>query len=129
MSEPQFINLSYVQAQHDYLAGNYPVVREDAAQVRVGACVYLLFELMLLHQGPCRHGTLVPAAAQQRCCLLLNLQCCAMLARVETAMLQLVLLSLQQPCPADACVCALPALIGMRQPAIATADGCAAAAC
>ena len=34
MSEPQFINLSYVQAQHDYLAGNYPVVREDAAQVR-----------------------------------------------------------------------------------------------
>jgi hypothetical protein len=34
VSEPQFINLSYVQAQHDYLAGNYPVVREDAAQVR-----------------------------------------------------------------------------------------------
>jgi hypothetical protein len=33
VSEPQFINLSYVQAQHDYLAGNYPVVREDAAQV------------------------------------------------------------------------------------------------
>jgi hypothetical protein len=35
VSEPQFINLSYVQAQHDYLAGNYPVVREDAAQVRL----------------------------------------------------------------------------------------------
>eukprot|EP00775_Hariotina_reticulata_P011897 gene11897-12041_t len=33
ISEPQFINLSYVQAQHDYLAGNYPVVREDAAQI------------------------------------------------------------------------------------------------
>eukprot|EP00878_Enallax_costatus_P046449 GHUV01056457.1.p1 GENE.GHUV01056457.1~~GHUV01056457.1.p1 ORF type:complete len:126 (-),score=19.16 GHUV01056457.1:543-920(-) len=33
ISEPQFINLSYVQAQHDYLAGNYPVVREDAAQM------------------------------------------------------------------------------------------------
>uniref|UniRef100_A0A383VU44 Kinesin motor domain-containing protein n=1 Tax=Tetradesmus obliquus TaxID=3088 RepID=A0A383VU44_TETOB len=33
VSEPQFINLSYVQAQHDYLAGNYPVVREDAAQM------------------------------------------------------------------------------------------------
>ncbi|KAJ9511982.1 hypothetical protein QJQ45_004434 [Haematococcus lacustris] len=31
--EPQFINLSYVQAQHDYLQGNYPVVREDAAQM------------------------------------------------------------------------------------------------
>lgn len=31
--EPQFINLSYVQAQHDYLQGNYPVVRDDAAQM------------------------------------------------------------------------------------------------
>lgn len=31
--ETQFINLSYVQAQHDYLQGNYPVVREDAAQM------------------------------------------------------------------------------------------------
>jgi hypothetical protein len=41
ISEPQFINLSYVQAQHDYLAGNYPVVREDAAQV-----------CMLLHHAP-----------------------------------------------------------------------------
>jgi hypothetical protein len=43
ISEPQFINLSYVQAQHDYLAGNYPVVREDAAQV-----------WMQLHYLPCR---------------------------------------------------------------------------
>eukprot|EP00877_Chromochloris_zofingiensis_P014605 jgi/Chrzof1/9399/Cz04g01170.t1 len=33
ISEPQFINLSYVQAQHDYLAGNYPVIREDASQM------------------------------------------------------------------------------------------------
>uniref|UniRef100_A0A7S0WQ45 Kinesin motor domain-containing protein n=1 Tax=Chlamydomonas leiostraca TaxID=1034604 RepID=A0A7S0WQ45_9CHLO len=33
VTEPQFINLSYVQAQHDYLLGNYPVVREDAAQM------------------------------------------------------------------------------------------------
>ncbi|KAF8058864.1 KIN14I [Scenedesmus sp. PABB004] len=33
ITEPQFIALSYVQAQHDYLAGNYPVVREDAAQM------------------------------------------------------------------------------------------------
>ncbi|KAK9917170.1 hypothetical protein WJX75_001536 [Coccomyxa subellipsoidea] len=33
ITEPQFITLSYVQAQHDYLAGNYPVVREDAAQM------------------------------------------------------------------------------------------------
>jgi hypothetical protein len=33
VAEPQFINLSYIQAQHDYLAGNYPVVRDDAAQM------------------------------------------------------------------------------------------------
>lgn len=29
----QFVNLSYIQAQHDYLAGQYPVIREDAAQM------------------------------------------------------------------------------------------------
>ena len=33
VTEPQFVNLSYIQAQHDYLAGQYPVVREDAAQM------------------------------------------------------------------------------------------------
>ncbi|KAL3130979.1 hypothetical protein ABBQ38_000302 [Trebouxia sp. C0009 RCD-2024] len=33
ITEAQFVNLSYVQAQHDYLQGNYPVVREDAAQM------------------------------------------------------------------------------------------------
>mmetsp|Transcript_42095 Transcript_42095/g.51065 ORF Transcript_42095/g.51065 Transcript_42095/m.51065 type:complete len:1267 (-) Transcript_42095:505-4305(-) len=33
VSEPMFINLSYVQAQHDYLQGNYPVGRDDAAQL------------------------------------------------------------------------------------------------
>ncbi len=33
ITEPQFINLSYIQAQHDYLSGQYPVVREDAAQM------------------------------------------------------------------------------------------------
>lgn len=33
IQEPQFLNLSYVQAQHDFLLGNYPVVREDAAQM------------------------------------------------------------------------------------------------
>ncbi|KAK9815534.1 hypothetical protein WJX72_005298 [[Myrmecia] bisecta] len=33
ITEPQFVTLSYVQAQHDYLQGNYPVVREDAAQM------------------------------------------------------------------------------------------------
>lgn len=33
IQEPMFLNLSYVQAQHDFLLGNYPVVREDAAQM------------------------------------------------------------------------------------------------
>jgi len=33
ITEPMFINLSYVQAQHDYLQGNYPVGRDDAAQL------------------------------------------------------------------------------------------------
>ncbi|CAD7699890.1 unnamed protein product [Ostreobium quekettii] len=33
ITEPQFVNLSYIQAQYDYLMGNYPVVREDAAQL------------------------------------------------------------------------------------------------
>ena len=27
------MNLSYIQAQYDYLMGNYPVVQEDAAQL------------------------------------------------------------------------------------------------
>eukprot|EP00210_Caulerpa_lentillifera_P008895 g8487.t1 len=31
--EPMFLSLSYIQAQHDYLEGNYPVAREDAAQM------------------------------------------------------------------------------------------------
>lgn len=33
ITETQFVNLSYVQAQYDYLQGNYPVVRDDASQV------------------------------------------------------------------------------------------------
>jgi hypothetical protein len=32
-SEPAFVKLCYIQAQADYLAGNYPVAREDAAQL------------------------------------------------------------------------------------------------
>ncbi|KAE8637411.1 hypothetical protein CSA_023388 [Cucumis sativus] len=31
--DPMFIQLSYVQLQHDYLLGNYPVGRDDAAQL------------------------------------------------------------------------------------------------
>ncbi|KAG0559984.1 hypothetical protein KC19_10G144700 [Ceratodon purpureus] len=33
ITEPMFIQLSYIQSQHDYLLGNYPVGREDAAQL------------------------------------------------------------------------------------------------
>ena len=31
--ESRFVSLSYIQAQHDYLQGQYPVIREDAAQM------------------------------------------------------------------------------------------------
>lgn len=33
ISEPMFVTLSYLQAQHDYLQGNYPVARDDASQI------------------------------------------------------------------------------------------------
>jgi len=33
ITEPMFVNLSYVQSQHDYLIGNYPVGRDDASQL------------------------------------------------------------------------------------------------
>lgn len=33
ITEPRFVALSYIQAQHDYLQGQYPVIREDAAQM------------------------------------------------------------------------------------------------
>jgi hypothetical protein len=33
ITEPQFVNLSYIQAQHDYMVGAYPVIREDGAQM------------------------------------------------------------------------------------------------
>lgn len=33
VTEPQFVHLSFVQAQFDYLLGNYPVVRDDASQM------------------------------------------------------------------------------------------------
>lgn len=33
ITDPMFIQLSYVQLQHDYIMGNYPVGRDDAAQL------------------------------------------------------------------------------------------------
>ncbi|CAN6453602.1 unnamed protein product [Victoria cruziana] len=33
IADPMFVQLSYVQLQHDYMLGNYPVGREDAAQL------------------------------------------------------------------------------------------------
>ncbi|KAF6160903.1 hypothetical protein GIB67_025438 [Kingdonia uniflora] len=33
LEDPMFVQLSYVQLQHDYILGNYPVGRDDAAQL------------------------------------------------------------------------------------------------
>ncbi|XP_077216389.1 kinesin-like calmodulin-binding protein (ZWICHEL) [Tasmannia lanceolata] len=33
ITDPMFVQLSYVQLQHDYIFGNYPVGRDDAAQL------------------------------------------------------------------------------------------------
>ncbi|XP_044509281.1 kinesin-like protein KIN-14E isoform X1 [Mangifera indica] len=33
VTDPMFVHLSYVQLQHDYVLGNYPVGRDDAAQL------------------------------------------------------------------------------------------------
>ncbi|XP_056696492.1 kinesin-like protein KIN-14E isoform X2 [Spinacia oleracea] len=33
VTDPMFVQLSYVQLQHDYIMGNYPVGRDDAAQL------------------------------------------------------------------------------------------------
>ncbi|XP_043714190.1 kinesin-like protein KIN-14I isoform X1 [Telopea speciosissima] len=33
VTEPMFVQLSYVQLQHDYVLGNYPLGRDDAAQL------------------------------------------------------------------------------------------------
>ncbi|KAG2695069.1 hypothetical protein I3760_08G173200 [Carya illinoinensis] len=33
ITDPMFLQLSYVQLQHDYILGNYPVGRDDAAQL------------------------------------------------------------------------------------------------
>ncbi|KAL2609200.1 hypothetical protein R1flu_027773 [Riccia fluitans] len=42
ITEPMFVQLSYVQSQHDYMLGNYPVGRDDAAQL---AALQILAEL------------------------------------------------------------------------------------
>ncbi|CAD7697902.1 unnamed protein product [Ostreobium quekettii] len=51
ITEPQFVSLSYVQAQHDYLLGNYPVVRDDAAEM----CALQIYA---------EHGTVLADAGQ-----------------------------------------------------------------
>ncbi|TKY70209.1 Kinesin calmodulin-binding protein-like [Spatholobus suberectus] len=33
VTDPMFLQLSYVQLQHDYILGNYPIGRDDAAQL------------------------------------------------------------------------------------------------
>lgn len=42
ITEPMFVQLSYVQLQHDYILGNYPVGRDDAAQL---AALQILAEI------------------------------------------------------------------------------------
>ncbi|CAK9866803.1 unnamed protein product [Sphagnum jensenii] len=42
ITEPMFIQLSYVQSQHDYMLGNYPVGRDDAMQL---AALQILAEI------------------------------------------------------------------------------------
>lgn len=46
ITEPVFISLSYVQAQHDYLNGQYPVTREDACQL---AALMMLADMGAIH--------------------------------------------------------------------------------
>ncbi|KAF3327625.1 kinesin-like calmodulin-binding protein [Carex littledalei] len=42
VTDPMFVQLSYVQLQHDYILGNYPVGRDDAARL---AALQILVEI------------------------------------------------------------------------------------
>ena len=50
ITELQFVNLSYIQAQGDYLLGNYPVVRGDASQM-CALQIYAKHGMMLADAG------------------------------------------------------------------------------
>ena len=50
VQEAMFVNLSYLQAKHDYLAGNYPVGREEA--IRLAAFQIQAEDGESLGQGP-----------------------------------------------------------------------------
>ncbi|KAL5752236.1 hypothetical protein ACOSP7_022423 [Xanthoceras sorbifolium] len=45
VTDPMFLQLSYVQLQHDYVLGNYPVGRDDAAQL---SALQILVEIGLV---------------------------------------------------------------------------------
>ncbi|THU73776.1 hypothetical protein C4D60_Mb04t26420 [Musa balbisiana] len=51
VADPMFVQLSYVQLQHDYMLGNYPVGRDDAAQL---SALQILVEVgSIQHSGSC----------------------------------------------------------------------------
>ncbi|XP_009415372.2 kinesin-like protein KIN-14I isoform X4 [Musa acuminata AAA Group] len=51
VADPMFVQLSYVQLQHDYMLGNYPVGRDDAAQL---SALQILVEVgSIQHPGSC----------------------------------------------------------------------------
>ncbi|XP_039124064.1 kinesin-like protein KIN-14I isoform X2 [Dioscorea cayenensis subsp. rotundata] len=53
--DPMFIQLSYVQLQHDYILGNYPVGRDDAAQL---SALQILVEIGFVeHPESCAEWT------------------------------------------------------------------------
>ncbi|XP_048503616.1 kinesin-like protein KIN-14E isoform X2 [Beta vulgaris subsp. vulgaris] len=47
VTDPMFVQLSYVQLQHDYIQGNYPVGRDDAAQL---SALQILVEIGFVSQ-------------------------------------------------------------------------------
>ncbi|KAC9897492.1 hypothetical protein E3N88_45115 [Mikania micrantha] len=57
IADPMFIQLSYVQLQHDYILGNYPVGKDDAAQL---AALQILVEIgFVVRPETCTDWTLL----------------------------------------------------------------------
>ncbi|XP_020265436.1 kinesin-like protein KIN-14I [Asparagus officinalis] len=57
VTDPMFVQLSYVQLQHDYILGNYPVGRDDAAQL---SALQILVEIGFIeHPDSCVEWTML----------------------------------------------------------------------
>lgn len=57
IADPMFVQLSYVQLQHDYILGNYPVGKDDAAQL---SALQILVEIgYVLKPESCTDWTLL----------------------------------------------------------------------